>query len=258
MTDERSQQVHALYELAARVLTPRPEPQVEVGHVHGGTVSVYFEAAAVIITLVLLGLVLELRARSRTGSALRALLRLRQYRSARVAYEGGRLVQQLGHGGVPGGLLRRPHEVRRRPPAKRVRAVRDRFMLPRQRERQNRAGPSRGVGLGLSIVASILDGEPQSHVTLFYGNRASGTVMFKEELAALKDTYLTRFNLVHVLSREPQEVELFSGRLDVPRMQRFLDTLVPPADVDEWFLCGPYEMVASLRRSSGFSSEARW
>jgi ring-1,2-phenylacetyl-CoA epoxidase subunit PaaE len=105
-----------------------------------------------------------------------------------------------------------------------------------------------GITPILSIVATTLEVEPLSQVTLIYANRTHASVMFLEEVEDLKDRYPDRLSLVHVLSREPQEVELFSGRLDVPRMQRFLDTLVPPADVDEWFLCGPYEMVASLRK----------
>ncbi len=105
-----------------------------------------------------------------------------------------------------------------------------------------------GITPILSIVATTLEVEPRSRVTLIYANRTHASVMFLEEVEDVKDRYPDRFSLVHVLSREPQEVELFSGRLDVPRMQRFLDTLVPPADVDEWFLCGPYEMVASLRK----------
>jgi ring-1,2-phenylacetyl-CoA epoxidase subunit PaaE len=105
-----------------------------------------------------------------------------------------------------------------------------------------------GITPILSIVATTLEVEPLSRVTLIYANRTHGSVMFLEEVEDLKNRYPDRFALFHVLSREQQEVELFSGRLDVPRMQRFLDTLVPPDDVDEWFLCGPYEMVASLRK----------
>jgi ring-1,2-phenylacetyl-CoA epoxidase subunit PaaE len=105
-----------------------------------------------------------------------------------------------------------------------------------------------GITPILSIVATTLEVEARSQVTLVYANRTHASVMFLEEVEDLKNRYPDRFSLVHVLSREPQEVELFSGRLDVPRFQRFLDTIVPPADVDEWFLCGPYEMVASLRK----------
>lgn len=105
-----------------------------------------------------------------------------------------------------------------------------------------------GITPILSIVATTLETEPRSEVTLVYANRTHASVMFLEEVEDLKDRYPDRFRLFHVLSREPQEVELFSGRLDVPRFQRFLDTLLPPDVVDEWFLCGPYEMVSELRK----------
>ena len=105
-----------------------------------------------------------------------------------------------------------------------------------------------GITPVLSIVATTLETEPRSRVTLVYANRTHKTVMFLEEVEDLKDRYRERLHLVHVLSREPQEVELFSGRVDVPRMQRFLDTFLPVDDVDEWFLCGPFEMVSSLRK----------
>ena len=105
-----------------------------------------------------------------------------------------------------------------------------------------------GITPVLSIVATTLETETRSRVTLVYANRTHTSIMFLEELEDLKDRYAERFQLVHVLSREQQDVELFSGRLDVPRMQRLLDTIVPPDVVDEWFLCGPYEMVASLRK----------
>ena len=106
-----------------------------------------------------------------------------------------------------------------------------------------------GITPVLSIVASTLAAEPDSRVTLIYANRTSKSVMFLEDLEDLKDTYRDRFQLVHVLSREPQEVELFSGRLDGERLRRLLDTLIPVDIVDEWFLCGPYDMVGSLRET---------
>ena len=105
-----------------------------------------------------------------------------------------------------------------------------------------------GITPILSIVASVLAAEPRSSVTLLYGNRTHSSVMFLEELEDLKDSYPDRFQLLHVLSREPQEVELFSGRLDADRMGRILDGLLPPDTVDEWFLCGPFEMVSDLRK----------
>jgi len=105
-----------------------------------------------------------------------------------------------------------------------------------------------GITPILSIVASTLEAEPRSSVTLLYANRTHRSVMFLEEVEDLKDRYHDRMQLIHVLSREPQEVELFSGRLDEDRLTRILDTIVPVDTVDEWFLCGPFPMVQSLRK----------
>jgi ring-1,2-phenylacetyl-CoA epoxidase subunit PaaE len=104
-----------------------------------------------------------------------------------------------------------------------------------------------GITPVLSLVATTLAAEPGSTFTLVYGNRTSRSVMFLDELADLKDRYLTRFQLLHVLSREPQETELLSGRIDGPRLRRLLGTVVPAGSVDEWFLCGPFEMVQEAR-----------
>ncbi len=116
-----------------------------------------------------------------------------------------------------------------------------------------------GITPVLSIVATTLETEPGSQVTLLYANRTHKTVMFLEEVEDLKDRYRERFHLVHVLSREPQEVDLFSGRLDADRLRRIVDTVLPVDTVDEWFLCGPFEMVSSLRSmlvAAGVSKKA--
>ncbi len=101
-----------------------------------------------------------------------------------------------------------------------------------------------GITPMLSIAASVLAASPDSGVTLLYGNRRSDSVMFADEIADLKDAYPTRMRLVHVLSREPQEVELFSGRLDADKLRALLPVTVEVADVDHWWLCGPYGLVA--------------
>ena len=104
-----------------------------------------------------------------------------------------------------------------------------------------------GITPILSIVRSTLAAEPRARFTLFYGNRASGTVMFREELAALKDVHMTRLNLVHVLSREEQDVEVLHGRIDGQRASALLDRWAPLADVDVVYLCGPDAMMRSVR-----------
>ena len=99
-----------------------------------------------------------------------------------------------------------------------------------------------GITPVLSVTASALQ-HPQAQVTVLYGNRRSESVMFADEIADLKDTYPARLQLAHVLSREPQEAELFSGRLDAARLRRLLPALCPVDSIDHWWLCGPYGMV---------------
>ncbi len=101
-----------------------------------------------------------------------------------------------------------------------------------------------GITPVLSIAASVLAAHRDSSVTLFYGNRRSDSVMFADEIADLKDSYPARICLVHVLSREPTEVELFNGRLDAAKLRSLLPVTVDVAGVDHWWLCGPFAMVA--------------
>jgi ring-1,2-phenylacetyl-CoA epoxidase subunit PaaE len=103
-----------------------------------------------------------------------------------------------------------------------------------------------GITPLLSIAASVL-ADAGSTVTLIYGNRRSDTVMFADELADLKDRYPARFELVHVLSREPRESDVLSGRLDAARLGALVDALVPVGAVDHWWLCGPFELVETAR-----------
>ena len=103
-----------------------------------------------------------------------------------------------------------------------------------------------GITPALSLAASVLrDGE--STVTVFYGNRRTNTVMFADELADLKDRHGPRLQLVHVLSREPRDAELTSGRLDGDRLRTLVGALVDVEHVDHWWLCGPHGMVTDAR-----------
>jgi ring-1,2-phenylacetyl-CoA epoxidase subunit PaaE len=103
-----------------------------------------------------------------------------------------------------------------------------------------------GITPILSIAASVL-ARPGTRATLLYGNRRAESVMFADEVADLKDAHPDRLQLVHVLSREPQEVELFSGRLDRARLRRLLPVTCDVAAVDHWWLCGPYGLVAGAQ-----------
>ncbi len=102
-----------------------------------------------------------------------------------------------------------------------------------------------GITPVLSILTSILRTEPASRVSLVYGNRTSNDVMFLEELADLKNSYPSRFTLLHMLSGEPQLSDLLTGRIDEDKINLLLDGLCK--DVDEWYLCGPLGMVTTAR-----------
>jgi ring-1,2-phenylacetyl-CoA epoxidase subunit PaaE len=106
-----------------------------------------------------------------------------------------------------------------------------------------------GITPVLSIVESTLLAEPHSRVTLVYGNRASGSVMFKEELENLKDRFLTRLNIVWVMSRETQDVPLFNGRIDGDKITQILQHWVDASTVDVAFICGPQSMMLAASQA---------
>ncbi len=99
-----------------------------------------------------------------------------------------------------------------------------------------------GITPILSILQAILAEEKESRVFLFYGNRRSADILFAEKLAELKDRYLDRFALYHILSQEEQDIAFLNGRLDGEKVRLLLRHIVPAAAVDEVFLCGPEGM----------------
>lgn len=116
---------------------------------------------------------------------------------------------------------------------------------------RNYVGFAVGSGITpiISILRSVLAGEPDSRFTLFYGNRDSASIIFREALQDLKDVYLTRLSVVHFLSREVTHVELHSGRIDAGKLVTLSDLHFDPSRVDTAFLCGPGEMVSALREA---------
>lgn len=100
-----------------------------------------------------------------------------------------------------------------------------------------------GITPILSLARAILAREPRSRFSLVYGNRRAASSMFLEDLLLLKDRYLTRFALYPVFSREAQEVELFNGRIDAAKVTELTRTLIPAADIDAAFVCGPASMI---------------
>ncbi|MEY2735167.1 MAG: hypothetical protein RLZ58_576 [Pseudomonadota bacterium] len=111
----------------------------------------------------------------------------------------------------------------------------------------HRVGFAAGSGITpiLSIMASTLEEQPHSKFTLVYGNRRMSSVMFNEALQDLKDKYRDRLTLIHILSRQAQEVPLLEGRLDADKVKAIVAALLPAASMDEVFICGPEAMISA-------------
>lgn len=108
-----------------------------------------------------------------------------------------------------------------------------------------------GITPVLSLLKAVLEAEPNSRFTLLYGNRDSNSVMFLDELADLKDRYLGRLQLLHFLSEEEGDLEIFNGLLDQARIVDALSALVPVGDVDAFFICGPGPMMDGAEQALG-------
>lgn len=104
-----------------------------------------------------------------------------------------------------------------------------------------------GITPVMALAAGLLAASPRSRFTLIFASRSAERVMFVDALADLKDRYPSRFVVHHVLSREQRQSPVHSGRLDAERLDVVLDRIVRPATVDEWFLCGPADLVQTVR-----------
>jgi ring-1,2-phenylacetyl-CoA epoxidase subunit PaaE len=122
---------------------------------------------------------------------------------------------------------------------------------PRIPGARHRVGFAAGSGITpmLSIIGSTLEGERDSLFTLVYGNQRISTIMFNEALQDLKDRYPARLSLVHLLSRQAQEVALLNGRIDEAKVAQLLRTMLPAQSIDEAFLCGPEGMIEAAQRA---------
>lgn len=104
-----------------------------------------------------------------------------------------------------------------------------------------------GITPVLSIIKTTLQTEPLSTFTLVYGNRTKNSIIFKEELEALKDKFLSRFRIYHILSREKTDAEINYGRIDRDKVEALSSRLIDLNHTDEFFLCGPEEMIFTVR-----------
>ena len=125
-----------------------------------------------------------------------------------------------------------------------------RFIVQRPRA-IHRVGFAAGSGITpiLSILSSTLEDQSESKFTLVYGNRRMDSVMFNEALQDLKDRYPNRLTLIHVLSRQAQEVPLLEGRIDEAKVKEIVSSLLPAASMDEVFICGPEVMIEATEKA---------
>jgi ring-1,2-phenylacetyl-CoA epoxidase subunit PaaE len=125
-----------------------------------------------------------------------------------------------------------------------------RFVVQRARA-IHRVGFAAGSGITpiLSILSSTLEEQPDSKFTLVYGNRRMDSVMFNEALQDLKDRYPSRLTLIHILSRQAQEVPLLEGRIDAAKVQAIIDAFLPVSSMDEVFVCGPEAMIEATEQA---------
>jgi ring-1,2-phenylacetyl-CoA epoxidase subunit PaaE len=115
----------------------------------------------------------------------------------------------------------------------------------------HRVGFAAGSGITpiLSMIASTLEEQADSKFTLVYGNRRMASVMFNESLQDLKDRYPGRLTLIHVLSRQAQEVPLLQGRIDGDKVREIMAALLPVGSMDEVFICGPEAMIEATEKA---------
>jgi ring-1,2-phenylacetyl-CoA epoxidase subunit PaaE len=106
-----------------------------------------------------------------------------------------------------------------------------------------------GITPILSIVKTTLETEPKSEVTLFYGNKATSSTMFRDELQDLKNEYMSRLNLVYIFTREEQDIDLYNGRIDHEKCDRLFDHWINAKELTAAFICGPQLMTETVRDS---------
>lgn len=105
-----------------------------------------------------------------------------------------------------------------------------------------------GITPVMSIMKSVLENDAEAKFTLIYGNKSRGTIIFREAIEALKNKYMQRLRVYHVLSRESMDAPLFNGRITAEKCREFCDKLIDINGVDEAFICGPEEMILSVRQ----------
>ena len=106
-----------------------------------------------------------------------------------------------------------------------------------------------GITPVLSIIKTVLADEPESDFVLFYGNRRTRDIIFREELDDLKNKFMDRFQVYHILSREKTDAAILSGRINPQNCEKYFNYFIPNQSADKVFLCGPYDMIMGMKEA---------
>ncbi|MDO9560806.1 MAG: 2Fe-2S iron-sulfur cluster-binding protein, partial [Bradyrhizobium sp.] len=133
-------------------------------------------------------------------------------------------------------------------------------VVPASDQARTYVGFAAGSGITpvLSIVKGVLAREPDSRFFLFYGNRSTSGMLFREALEELKDRFMQRLSVFHVISGEEQDIPILHGRIDGAKVRVLLRSLIPASDVDHVFICGPAAMSEDIEttcRDIGIAAE---
>ncbi|HZH54839.1 MAG TPA: 1,2-phenylacetyl-CoA epoxidase subunit PaaE [Sphingobacteriaceae bacterium] len=116
-------------------------------------------------------------------------------------------------------------------------------IINNQRKHYVAVAAGSGITPIMSLIKSVLTTEKQSRFTLIYANKNKQSIIFRETLEALKNQYMDRLSIYHVLSREHTGIDFLTGRIDREKMDYFLSKLIDPKGIDEVFLCGPEALI---------------
>ena len=123
------------------------------------------------------------------------------------------------------------------------------FQLKPEAERKgNYVAFASGSGITpvYSIMKSVLEAEPNSTFNLFYGNKTSNSIIFREAIDGLKNSYMNRLEVHHILSREDQGTDYLKGRIDEEKCQHFAEKFFEVGKIDQFYICGPGGMITSV------------
>ena len=106
-----------------------------------------------------------------------------------------------------------------------------------------------GITPVLSLIKTTLEAEPKAEFTLVYANKGISTIMFREELEDLKNIYMGRFNVIHILEQDAQDIELFSGLVTEEKCAKLFESWIDIKSVDTAFICGPEPMMLGIAKA---------